>query len=73
MMGRNVPAVLALSVTLASGAAAQQPDAFANYDFTRGDRNLFAEDLSQDRVGNFPRRLNLVRGRAASRTGGSSW
>lgn len=47
-----------------SGAVAQQQEPWANYDFTRGDRILFADDFGQDRVGNFPRRLTLVRGNA---------
>ncbi|CAN5749786.1 hypothetical protein BH23GEM3_BH23GEM3_04010 [soil metagenome] len=33
--------------------------AWANFDFVTGDRALFAEDFSRDRVGNFPQRLEL--------------
>lgn len=62
MTGRHILAVLLLSVSAGSGALAQQPEVWANYDFTRGDRILFAEDLAQDRVGNFPRRLQMVQG-----------
>ena len=36
--------------------------AWANYDFVPGERILFAEDFTNDTVGDFPRRLNLVRG-----------
>jgi OmpA-OmpF porin, OOP family len=36
--------------------------AWANYDFVPGDRVLFAEDFSADRVGNFPRRLDYRQG-----------
>jgi OmpA-OmpF porin, OOP family len=36
--------------------------AWANYDFVPGDRLLFAEDFTADRVGNFPRRLDFVDG-----------
>jgi OmpA-OmpF porin, OOP family len=35
---------------------------WANYDFIPGDRLLFAEDFTSDRVGDFPRRLEFVRG-----------
>ncbi|NNG15136.1 MAG: OmpA family protein [Gemmatimonadales bacterium] len=35
---------------------------WANYDFVPGNRILFAEDFSQDRVGDFPKRLEFVRG-----------
>lgn len=36
--------------------------AWANYDFIPGDRMLFAEDFSADRVGNFPQRLKFKAG-----------
>jgi len=36
--------------------------AWANYDFVPGERILFAEDFSNDTVGDFPRRMTLVRG-----------
>jgi outer membrane protein OmpA-like peptidoglycan-associated protein len=36
--------------------------AWANYDFVPGERVLFAEDFTADAVGDFPRRLTLVRG-----------
>lgn len=35
---------------------------WANYDFIPGDRILFYEDFTGDNVGDFPRRLELVRG-----------
>jgi OOP family OmpA-OmpF porin len=35
---------------------------WANYDFIPGERVLFADDFSGDRVGNFPQRLELSRG-----------
>src|SRR5690606_29230219 len=45
-------------------AAALKPGqgAWANFDFVPGDRVLFIEDFSNDRVGNFPRRLEFRRG-----------
>jgi len=36
--------------------------AWANYDFVPGDRMLFADDFSADRVGNFPQRLKFKAG-----------
>jgi len=36
--------------------------AWANYDFVPGDEVLFFEDYSDDRVGDFPRRLEWIRG-----------
>ncbi len=36
--------------------------AWANYDFLPGDRVLFAEDFSKDRVGDFPRSMEFVKG-----------
>jgi hypothetical protein len=50
----------------AQGAAApvEKPGtgAWANYDFVPGEQVLFFEDFATDRVGDFPRRLELVRG-----------
>ena len=37
-------------------------DAWANFDFVPGNKVLFADDFSKDRVGNFPQRLELVAG-----------
>lgn len=47
-------------------AAALRPGegAWANYDFVPGERILFAEDFSRDRVGNFPQRFELLTGNA---------
>jgi OmpA-OmpF porin, OOP family len=51
--------------------AAEQPaparvgeGTWANYDFVPGERVLFFEDFTRDRVGNFPQRLELVTGSA---------
>jgi len=45
-------------------AADEKPGtgAWANYDFVPGETVLFYEDFSNDRVGDFPRRLEFVRG-----------
>lgn len=36
--------------------------AFVNFDFVPGERILFAEDFAREEIGNFPRRLEHVRG-----------
>jgi outer membrane protein OmpA-like peptidoglycan-associated protein len=46
----------------AGPAAKPGSGAWANYDFTPGDRVLFAEDFANDRVGDFPRRFELLGG-----------
>jgi len=48
----------------ATGPAGARPGegAWANYDFVPGERVIFAEDFSNDRVGNFPQRLELLGG-----------
>lgn len=49
----------------AGGAAARQDPgtgAWANYDFVPGERVLFADDFTADRVGNFPRRFEFKSG-----------
>jgi outer membrane protein OmpA-like peptidoglycan-associated protein len=50
----------------AAGAAAARQDpgtgAWANYDFVPGERVIFADDFSADRVGNFPRRFEFKSG-----------
>ncbi len=48
----------------APAATAPKPGegAWANYDFIPGERVLFADDWSADQVGDFPRRVELVRG-----------
>lgn len=46
----------------AAPAAAIDNKSWDNFDFVPGERVLFAEDFSRDRVGNFPERLELVSG-----------
>ncbi len=46
----------------AAEAAAPGSKAWANYDFVPGERVLFVEDFTADRVGNFPRRLEFIGG-----------
>jgi hypothetical protein len=50
----------------APGAASVRPGqgAWANYDFVPGSRVLFADDFTQETVGNFPRRLTHKGGAA---------
>lgn len=55
-------------ITDRDAALATQPQtrpgegAWANYDFVPGDEVLFFEDFSNDRVGDFPRRLEFMQG-----------
>lgn len=45
------------------GAAGRPGEgAWQNFDFVPGERVLFADDFSADRVGNFPRRLEMISG-----------
>lgn len=47
----------------AKGATAKPGSGvWVNYDFVPGDRVIFTEDFSDDQVGDFPRRLEFVRG-----------
>jgi outer membrane protein OmpA-like peptidoglycan-associated protein len=46
----------------AAEAAAPASKAWANFDFVPGERVIFAEDFTADRVGNFPRRLEFIVG-----------
>jgi hypothetical protein len=50
------------SATPASPTAAPGEGAWANYDFVPGERILFADDFSRDRVGNFPQRFEFNSG-----------
>jgi OmpA-OmpF porin, OOP family len=59
----NAPAGAGVAAgSLPSGAAAPGQGAWANYDFVPGSRVLFHEDYANDRVGNFPRRLEFRSG-----------
>lgn len=44
------------------GAMAPGGDVMVNYDFVPGDRVLFADDFTQDHVGDFPKRFELIEG-----------
>lgn len=46
----------------AASADAPGSGVWANYDFVPGDRVLFTDDFTSDEVGDFPRRMELVRG-----------
>ncbi len=59
------PGAAASSGTPAAAAAARQDPgtgAWANYDFVPGERVIFADDFTADRVGNFPRRFEFKSG-----------
>ncbi len=48
--------------------------AWANYDFVPGERVIYKEDFSSERVGNFPRRLEFIDGNAEIVTwNGGKW
>lgn len=46
----------------AAGAETPVAAAFVNFDFVPGERVLFAEDFTKDNVGDFPRRLEFLKG-----------
>jgi OmpA-OmpF porin, OOP family len=50
------------STAARSGATRPGQGAWANWDFVPGDSVLFLDDFSRDRVGDFPRRWDLVTG-----------
>jgi outer membrane protein OmpA-like peptidoglycan-associated protein len=54
------------AASASAGAAATKLDpgtgAWANYDFVPGERVIFADDFTGDRVGNFPRRFEFKSG-----------
>jgi outer membrane protein OmpA-like peptidoglycan-associated protein len=55
-------AFASLALCIAIAPAQGQPAAWANFDFVPGNKILFADDFSKDRVGNFPQHLELVAG-----------
>src|SRR5688500_2618297 len=46
----------------APAAEPKEEAAFVNFDFVPGERVLFADDFSKDNVGDFPKRLEFVKG-----------
>ncbi len=56
------PAAQAAATKEPAPAPAVDNKSWDNFDFVPGERVLFAEDFSKDRVGNFPQRLELVSG-----------
>lgn len=74
----KTPAKQAGSPMNASSTADAPPAApvaaWSNFDFVPGEKVLFAEDFSKDRVGNFPQRLDLQNGNAEVVTwNGKAW
>jgi OmpA-OmpF porin, OOP family len=58
----------------AAASARPGEGAWANYDFVPGERVLFAEDFTRDRVGNFPQRMEFVAGNVeVVESGGQRW
>lgn len=75
--GTPLPAAQQPAAT-ADKAAPSSPNpgegAWANYDFVPGERILYKEDFTNERVGNFPRRLEFVDGNAEVVTwNGGKW
>lgn len=67
-------AAFCFSVVAVCAADQAADKVWENYDFVPGERVLFADDFSQDRVGNFPKRLQLVEGNAqVVEVGGVRW
>jgi OmpA-OmpF porin, OOP family len=57
------PATADAAPAAAAPASARPGEgAWANYDFVPGERVIFAEDLTRDRVGNFPQRFEFLGG-----------
>jgi len=52
----------AAPVAAAPAAEAKSDVAFVNFDFVPGERVLFADDFTKDNVGDFPKRLEFVKG-----------
>ena len=46
----------------AKAEAAKEEAAFVNFDFVPGERVLFSDDFAKDNVGDFPKRLEFVKG-----------
>lgn len=51
-----------VEITDRTGNVVERPVAFVNFDFTPGERVLFAEEFATEQVGNFPRRLEFTSG-----------
>ena len=52
----------AAAADAAPAAEAKDEAAFVNFDFVPGERVLFADDFTKDNVGDFPKRLEFVKG-----------
>ena len=50
------------SADVAAADAPKEEAAFVNFDFVPGERVLFADDFSKDNVGDFPKRLEFIKG-----------
>ncbi|MDE3053834.1 MAG: OmpA family protein [Gemmatimonadota bacterium] len=58
----GVPANVAAAGDTAAASEPATPTAFVNYDFVPGDRVLFTEDFSADKVGDLPSRVQILSG-----------
>ena len=50
------------SANASTAGEAKEEAAFVNFDFVPGERVLFADDFTRDNVGDFPKRLEFVKG-----------
>ncbi len=50
------------SATASGTGESKEETAFVNFDFVPGERVLFADDFTKDNVGDFPKRLEFVKG-----------
>jgi OmpA-OmpF porin, OOP family len=57
----TAPAAKADNADATTGEAKEEA-AFVNFDFVPGERVLFADDFTKDNVGDFPKRLEFVKG-----------
>jgi OmpA-OmpF porin, OOP family len=60
--GGDAPAAQTTAVAASSAEPAKEEPAFVNFDFVPGERVLFADDFAKDNVGDFPKRLEFVKG-----------
>jgi len=58
----GTPAAAPASDVASNGREVKEEAAFVNFDFVPGERVLFADDFSKDNVGDFPKRLEFVKG-----------
>jgi outer membrane protein OmpA-like peptidoglycan-associated protein len=65
-LGKSTPSVPSSGPSISNNTPAAAPataaSVWVNYDFVPGERAIYFADFTQDQVGNFPQRLQLVEG-----------